>query len=501
MRAPFLPPPGVITDDTSFATPGRWAYADKARFWLGKPQIIGGWTRAFPETLTGICRNMLAWTDNDGVENIAFGTHSALQAYKSGTLADITPSGLAAGAIDGAGGPGYGAGGYGEGGYGEANVGQWFPRTWSLSNFGQLLMASPREGPLYVWENDIENPATIVVQAPEIIAYMLVTPSRQVMAFGCNEELSGDYNRLCIRWSDIENYTDWTTSPGNNAGEFLLEGGGRIVAARLIGDSVAVWTDSSLYVGEFFSTSGWVFRRIGSNCGLVGPNAVYVLNQQAWWIAADLQFYTWALGYPPQIVACPVRNEFRDHLAAGQADKISATSISQYGEIWWFYPDSRDGLETSRYLSVSTPDQSWSLGQMPRSGCIDAGPTQYPMFTTPDGACYWHENGQTADGSPLSGSITSSDQYIDEAQRFVMIRGIWPDFEDQQGAVSLTVHLRKYPQAPVVTKGPYVLAAGQEKKDFLCSGRVASVTFAWNSSPARLRFGKPAFDVVPTGQQ
>ena len=41
-----------------------------------------------------------------------------------------------------------------------------------------------------------------------------------------------------------------------------------------------------------------------------------------------------------------VRKDFADNLAPGQFDKIVASSISQWREIKWFYPDQRDGIET-----------------------------------------------------------------------------------------------------------------------------------------------------------
>lgn len=503
MRIPLLPPPGIVSDDTSFATPGTYADGSNVRFWLGKPQVVGGWADALNTTLTGICRNVLPWTDNDGFTNIAFGTHSKLQLYKGGSLYDITPSGLTAGAEHGAGGPGFGAGDYGGGAYGAASTDDYFPRTWSLANFGQLLMASPRMGGLYVWENDTANDATVVATAPDNIVCMLVTPERQVLAFGCNEEVSTNFNGLCIRGSDIEDYADWTTASDNNAFEHILEGGGRIVGARLFGPYVAVWTDFAVHLGQFIGDPGQTYRfdRIASNCGLVGPNAVHVLNQTAYWITPDYQVMTWSLGGVPTLVPCPIRNDFKDHLAPGQYDKICATSVSQYGEVWWFYPDSRDGIENSRYIAVSTLDGSWFRGRLARSAAVDSGPTAFPLFVTPDGRGYSHENGQTANGEALNWFIQTSDQYLDEAQRYVMIRGFWPDFEDQAGPVSLEIQLRPYPQSAAVTKGPFALTAGKNKKDLLMSGRIAAVRFFGASSPAFMRLGKPGFDVVLTGQE
>ena len=76
--------------------------------------------------------------------------------------------------------------------------------------------------------------AVALAGAPTSCSFMLVNEQRQVMAFGCNEELTGDFNPLCIRFSDIENPEDWTTSPSNNAGEVILKGGGRLVSAEMI---------------------------------------------------------------------------------------------------------------------------------------------------------------------------------------------------------------------------------------------------------------------------
>lgn len=59
---------------------------------------------------------------------------------------------LEPGQLDGLGGLGYGTGGYGSGAYGSAAVGhKLYPRTWSLDNWGQNLIANPRGGSIYEW--------------------------------------------------------------------------------------------------------------------------------------------------------------------------------------------------------------------------------------------------------------------------------------------------------------------------------------------------------------
>jgi hypothetical protein len=103
-----------------------------------------------------------------------------------------------------------------------------------------------------------------------------------------------------------------------------------------------------------------------------------------------------------------------------------------------------------------------------------------------------------ANGSDLEWTLSAADSYLDEAGRFLQIQGIDPDFEDQQADVSLTLSVRKYPQATASEYGPYTLAVGAGKKDFRVSGRVVSPTF---SGTGFVRFGKPVFRAVVTGQQ
>jgi len=92
MRQPLEIPPGIVSDDTTFAAAGRWADGSNVRFWEGLPQTIGGWESLTSTLLTGVCRNAFPWTDNDAVLNVAFGTHSALQVWMGGAVYDVTPT-------------------------------------------------------------------------------------------------------------------------------------------------------------------------------------------------------------------------------------------------------------------------------------------------------------------------------------------------------------------------------------------------------------------------
>jgi hypothetical protein len=497
MRTPFDPPPGLTDDDTTFSSPGRWADGSNIRFRKLRPEAIGAIALADIGTLSGACRAIKGWTQNDGQLVTAFGTHSKLQVYANGALADVTPAGLTAGSIDNSGSaPGYGTGGFGSGLY-SVPASVFWARTWHLDTWGETLLASPRGGTLYQWENDPGIHAAAITQAPDEISAILVTAERQVLALGCNEEGSGSFNPLCIRGCDLEDLADWTTAADNNAFEHILEGSGAIVTGRRIGPYVAVWTNVGLYLGQFVGAPGQAYRfdPVAMGCGIIGPNAVQVVGQTAYWVGTDKQVRAWSPGGQPLIVPCPILDDFTDNLEDSQAAKLTASSLSRFEEVWFHYPDARDGIENSRYIAFSLSDGGplWFRGSMERTAFVDAGVASYPMGADADGLVYYHEH---PDGSPVTWTLTSADTYVGEGDRVAEVQRFIPDFEEQDSDVSLTLTMRKDPRSDAVTKGPYTIGVTDTKRDFRAAGRIMAVAL---SGTGAWRMGKPEFEVVLRG--
>jgi hypothetical protein len=502
-------PPGLNGDDTTFAGQGRWADGSNVRFRLGRPEVIGGWERLTNEALGGVCRAIFPWTDNTGVLNIAFGTHTGLQLWRGGDLIEITPqTGCTGGAIDGAGSAGYGTGAYGIGEFGLPSETDYFPLTWSFGAGGEQLLASPRNQTIFAWTNDPAKAAEPLANAPSKVTHMLVAPldgGYQVFALGCNEEASGVFNPLCIRHSSIRKNTEWSTSAsGSTAREYVLTGGGRIVAGRMCGPYMLVWTGDALFLGTFVGALNqpWRFERVGRNCGLIGPNAAVVVGQTAYWASPDRQFYSYAIGGEPQPIPCPIRRDFAEELAASQGDKVVASSNAEFSEVRFDYPDRRDGYENSRYVSVAVagPDTgAWHRGAMARSAFVDAGPSTHPVAASPDGAVFLHERGRSADGTAFAWFLESADMALD-VERVFLIRGVWPDFKDQLGPVTVSLSARRDPQGSAAEPAIATLAPGAARADLLVSGRLVRVRIAGDSAPTGCRIGWPMLDLAPAGK-
>jgi hypothetical protein len=497
-NTPFQPPTGLVSDDTTYAMPGRWANGSMARWYGDSWQVRAGWERMILDNLGGVCRSVLPFTDTANDLNIGFGCHNALKAWRDSVLYDITPTGFVAGAVDGTGGAGYGTGTYGTGTYGSPSNVAYFPLTWSLGTWGGFLVANPRGQGIYIWDTTT-SAATLIANAPAEVTYMLSTPQRQVMALGCNDETTGVFNPLLIRWSDIEDYTDWTTLSSNNAGDWALESGGRIVCGRVIGDYVFVWTADGVFVGTYVGAPGqtWKFERMGMNCGSISPGAPVVASQNVAWVAPDKTFWQMTLGGEPAPLGCDIRQMFVDHVTQGQDDKIISTTCATYGELAWFWPDDRDGFEVSRSISVGPG--GWARDMLPRSAYCDSGPQPYPIGVAPTGEIYWQEKGNSADGQALTGFLESSDFFLGEAEGEMLVGCVWPDFKGQIGNINMTLFTRRFPQSVQRAHGPWSLAPGQSLRSFRASGRIGRVRFDWSSAPAYARGGRPEFDIRAIG--
>jgi hypothetical protein len=343
---------------------------------------------------------------------------------------------------------------------------------------------------------------------------MLVTQERQVMALGCNEELSGTFNPLCIRWCDLEDFTDWTSSPTNNAGEFVLDHGTEIVAARRIGSHIAIWTKSSLYLAQFIGDPSQTFRfeRVDTGCGIVGPKAVTILNQTAYWVGQDLTIRSWSPGSLPVQVECAISRDLRVEQPA-YAQKIVVGNVGKFSEIWIFYPALADSAtENSRYIAVSLLSGAWFKGVMARTAFIDDA--EFSTILTPAGffstiltadtnfLVQVHED-QTitgADGLAMTWHIQSGDQYLESGRRRVMINRFVTDFEAAPNCY-LTLVARQFPKSLLTPKGPYQIETSTKKIDLRASGNLVSVKFSDDGTIASMRLGKPRLEGFTMGER
>jgi hypothetical protein len=347
-----------------------------------------------------------------------------------------------------------------------------------------------------------------IEEAPPRSDAMFVDPNRIVVLIGTSlynvSESDGHdpYNQMAIRTSDRENNRQWTVQDDNLASDYLLAVGGRAISGLATRAQNLLWTDSALYTMQFTGDldEPFTYSLAGTGCGLGGPLAKAEHNGAAFWMSKD-NFFLFG-GSIPSPIPSTVRRDTFEHIAALQQDKIVAGINPGFSEVWWFYPDSRDGNECSRYVAFKWEGNGeWTCGTFNRSTWIKPGVFDYPIALGTDGVIYYQEKGQTAGGSALVSYLEGSYSDLDDGENLTTLLRILPDFEGQTGSVDFDVYLKSFPNSTEVHKGTYTAAPNTEKIDLRAKGRLMKVKLSASSSPSFWRLGSLRADIKPSGER
>jgi hypothetical protein len=391
---PLAMPAGLFKNGTRAQAKGRWYDANLVRFFDATIRPVGGWRRLqaddntdFPP-LAGVPRGAVAYrTDAAGVVQV-IGTVSGLFAILGGEIHDITPAGYVAGrsstiftTASGA----YGSGPYGSGPFGSGSQTAELSEAdmWQLVNFGNSLAAvTTADKKLYVWAGDPAVRPTVPAGAPSSAVGVVVTPERFLVALG-----AGGNARL-VQWPSQETTTDWTPTAQNTAGDFELTTNGRVLAGRPARGETLLWTDVDLHSmthigGQFV----YKFARVGENCGILAPNVPVMVSGMALWMGKN-GFFMYD-GYVK-----PLRCDVQDYVFGDfnyvQAVKCWGVSISEFNEVWWFYPGAGSN-EIDRYVVYNYLEDHWTVGKLSRTAGYDSGAVQNPVLVDGAGVIYEHE--------------------------------------------------------------------------------------------------------------
>lgn len=409
---------------------------------------------------------------------------------------------------------GYGAGSYGLGTYGTpatVSATTLAVRFWGLDAWGEVLLANPSQAGLYYWQADatgaITDRAALVVNGtaaegpPLRIGSMLVAmPQRQVLLLGCSD-LNDDANfdPMLLRYSDIEDYSQYFASSTNSAGSIRLQGGTELMAGFNTQLQTLIWSDTQLF-GLRFIGQPYIYRVdvLGRACGIIGPKAFAEVSGAVYWMSEN-GFFVFR-GGAPELVPCSVWDDVFLNLNREQAIKAVAGANSLFGEVWWFYP-SETAQENDRFVVYNTMERVWYGGTMARTAWLDRGVFAAPMAADPDtGLLYEHEIGVDADGAAMGEWIEAGWFDIGEGEKLMFLSRLLPDWRRLEGAARLTVSFTDYPGRTARVRGPFTVTAETEQVMVRARGR--QITFRIDGDPdpgGNWRLGALRADSQPDG--
>ena len=108
-----------------------------------------------------------------------------------------------------------------------------------------------------------------------------------VICFGCSN-VAGTKEPLLVRWSDQNDYNNWTPAISSTAGENTLAGGTVIMQGIRSRNQIAILTDEVMY-GMRFTGPPFIFSftELGTGCGGVSQHGGTDMNGIPVWMGRD----------------------------------------------------------------------------------------------------------------------------------------------------------------------------------------------------------------------
>ena len=425
------------------------------------------------------------------------------------------------------------------------------PGLWSLDNFGQVLIATIGNGKTFTWNAGAASPLTVRASTttsnfatgnnPTASRLSLVSPTTRHLCHFGTETTIGDtttQDDMFVRFSNREDINTYAATAINSAGDFRLQDGTKIVGAIKAKETILIWTDNALYTMKFIGAPfTFGFEQVGTNCGLIGKNAVVEIDGSAFWLSPNGFFL---FDGTVKTLPCSVEDFVYNNFDTTKGQQVAAGINNLFTEVVWYYP-SQGASYNDKYVIFNYGEKSWYTGTEARTSWIDAIVYPKPFATKYDDTSngtfpsvvgqsglgqtkfFEHEVGTdqvNEDGSTttVTSFIKSFDIDLEQRQRaamgqpagpkiagefFLAMRRFIPDFKTLQGNAKVSLAIKRYPQQSdsTTTLSPFTINSSTDKKDTRARGRFINVKIENDSNGEEWRFGTLRLDLQPDGRR
>jgi len=368
---------------------------------------------------------------------------------------------------------------------------------WSLQLWGEDLLASNRDGQIYYWDTSAgeTNRASLVSAisgssgVPTKNKTMTISfPDRHLIVGGTTILGTTTLDPMLVRFSDQEDFTNFTPTATNTSGDQRLEIGNKIVSIIPTKNETFISTDEAVYgmsfVGPPFT---FAFRLLGVNCGAIAKNGAISVDGNVYWLGKSNFFvYNGAV----QELPCTVKYYLFDRIQQRYFDKTFVGQNKKFNEITWFYVSVDNPLgtvnpEPDSYITYNYAENTWVVGTLDRNVWLDAqGFKNTPFAFDGDAKLYNHETGNSDNGNAMNCFIESGELEIDETgNRTYLIDKIVPDATMTTDTnLKVEFKCKKYPNGTEVTKGPFTITSSTQKVSTRVKGRQIAIKYSSNGT-------------------
>ena len=434
------------------------------------------------------------------------------------------------------------------------------PGTWSLDNYGEVLVATIGDGKTFTWNAGAASPrgtrasqttSGYTTTSNPTASIMTIVSDRDRHLFHLGTETTiadtSTQDKMFIRFSDQENLDSYTPTAINTAGTFRLDIGNEIRAAVSGKDYTLILTDTAAYVAQYVGPPyTFSIRQVGTNCGCMGQHAAVSADGAVYWMGDAGGFYRY--DGTVKTIPCFVEDFVFDTQGSdlginNDANKIIyAAHNSLYTEVSWFYPKNGSD-QIDRCVTYNYGENVWTTSSLDRTSWTDAQvfdrpyATDYvstgtPVFpailgiTNKYGASIFYSQ-ETGTDQVNSTATTSIDAFIrsgdyditskknmmgqttgvvdfrGDGEYFMSVSRVIPDFKYLTGNAKLTLYISSYPDDTAVSSplGPFTVTSSTDKLNTRARGRLVSINIANDATGETWRYGTLRLDAQADGRR
>jgi hypothetical protein len=422
------------------------------------------------------------------------------------------------------------------------------PGLWSLSNFGDVLVATIANGKTFTWDSSIA--ARLSTRAststsgfettnnPTATRVTLISPTtRHLIHLGTETTVGNPSTQddMFIRFSADESINEYTVEATNTAGTQRIQDGTKIMGGLVAKENILIWTDNALYTMKFVGAPfTFGFEQVGTNCGLIGKNAAIEIDGVAYWMGNNGFF---SFDGTVNTLPCSVEDYIYDDIDTTKGQQVCAGINNLFTEVTWWYPTAGSDFN-NRYVvynygqnNAQLPMGNWYTGTNTnsiRTTWIDSlvypkpyataynssGTGSFPVIIGETGlgnsVLFEHETG--TDQVNPDGSITALTSFIqsfsfslqpDQAEVFLAMRRFLPNFKVLTGNNQVTLSIKDFPSQDDIQTAlsPFTITSSTLKVDTRARGRYANIKIENTGVGESWRFGTFQVDLQPDGRR
>ncbi len=429
------------------------------------------------------------------------------------------------------------------------------PGLWSLSNFGEVLVATIANGKTFTWNSGITARLTTHASMltsgfetridaatdsgnPTATRVTLISPTtRHLIHLGTELTIGTPTSQddMLIRFSEDESINKYTPQATNTAGTQRLQDGTKIMGGLVAKENILIWTDNALYTMKFVGAPfTFGFEQVGTNCGLIGKNAAIEIDGVAYWMGNNGFF---SFDGTVNTLPCSVEDFVYDNADTTKGQQINAGINNLFTEVVWWYPTSGSDFN-NRYVvynygqnNARLPMGNWYTGvntNSIRTTWIDSlvYPKPYATaFNSSNTGTFPQVIGETGLGQSVlfehetgndqvnpDGSTTILTSFIqsfsfslqpDQAEVFLAMRRFLPNFKVLTGNNQVTLSIKDFPSEDDIETAlsPFTITSSTLKVDTRARGRYANIKIENTGVNESWRFGTFQVDIQPDGRR